>query len=65
MIKVDNVSPSKETIQNGSYKIQRNFVLVTKTGSELSSAAKDFFEFATSSGADELIEKAGAIPVVR
>ena len=64
-IKVDNVSPSKETIQNGGYKIQRNFVLVTKTGSELSSAAKDFFEFATSSAADELIEKAGAIPVVR
>ena len=65
MLKVDNVSPSKETIQNGTYKVQRNFVLVTKKDGKLSDAAQAFFDFAKSSAADNLIEKAGAIPVVR
>lgn len=62
---VESVYPSKETIQNGSYKIQRDFVFVTKKNTELSGAAKDFFDFATSGKADELIEKAGAIPVAK
>ena len=62
---VEGVTPSKETIQDGSYKIQRDFVLVTKTGEKLSDAAQKFFDFATSAEADSLIEKAGAVPVVR
>lgn len=64
-LKVNGVAPSTETIQDGSYKIQRDFVLVTKTDTELTGAAKDFFDFATSSDADQLIEKAGAVPVKR
>lgn len=64
-LKVEGVEPTTETIQNGSYKIQRDFVLVTRTDKELTGAAKDFFEFATSSEADELIERAGAVPVKR
>lgn len=63
-LKVDGVSPSKETVQDGTYKVQRNFVFVTKKNSELSECAKAFFEFATSDKADSLIEDAGAIPVV-
>ncbi len=65
VLKVNDVKPSTETIQNGSYKLQRNFVFVTKKDTELTGAAKDFFEFATSGAADEFIEKAGAVPVVR
>ena len=65
VVKVENVAPSKETVQDGSYKIQRDFVLVTKKGTALSPAAQKFFDFATSKDADSLIEKAGAIPVVR
>lgn len=65
VLKVDNVSPSKETIQNGTYKVQRNFVLVTKKDGKLSDEAQKFFDFASSSKADDLIEKAGAIPVIR
>ncbi len=65
VLKVENVAPSKATIQDGSYKIQRNFVLVTKKDAELSKEAQKFFDFATSKNADSLIEKAGAIPVVR
>lgn len=62
-VKVNGVAPTTETVQNGSYKIQRNFVFVTRANEELSAAAKAFFEFATSGEADQLIIKAGAVPV--
>ena len=65
LISVEGVTPSTKTIQDGSYKIQRNFVMVTKKNAELSPAAKSFFEFATSSAADEWIIEAGAVPVKR
>lgn len=64
-LKVEGVIPTTETIQDGSYKIQRDFNLVTKKGKELTGAAKAFYDFATSKEADSLIEKAGAVPVVR
>ena len=65
LISVEGVTPSTETIQNGSYKIQRNFVMVTKKNTKLSPAAQSFFDFATSSAADEWIIEAGAVPVKR
>ena len=65
VLNVEGVTPSKDTIQNGSYKIQRDFVLVTKKDGKLSDEAQKFFDFATSAQADDLIEKAGAIPVIR
>lgn len=65
VLSVEGVKPSKETIQDKTYKIQRNFVLVTRKGTALSAEAQKFFDFATSSAADSLIEKAGAIPVIK
>ena len=65
LVSVEGVTPSNETIQNGAYKIQRNFVLVTKKNEELSPVAQNFFDFATSSAADDLIIEAGAVPVKR
>lgn len=65
MVAVEGVMPTTETIQDGTYKIQRNFVFVTKKGAELSETAKAFFEFAISPAADTLIEQAGAVPVAR
>lgn len=65
MVSVEGVMPTTETIQDGTYKIQRNFVFVTKKGAELSETAKAFFEFAISPAADTLIEQAGAVPVAR
>lgn len=65
VLSVEGVKPSKETIQDKTYKIQRNFVLVTRKGTALSADAQKFFDFATSSAADSLIEKAGAIPVIK
>lgn len=65
MVSIEGVSPTTETIQNGKYKIQRNFVLVTKKETPLSQAAQEFFDFATSPQADSLITEAGAVPVKR
>ena len=62
-LNVDGVTPTEETVKNGSYKIQRPFVLVTKKGVELSAAAKAFFDYATSAKASEIIAAAGATPV--
>ncbi len=64
-ILVEGVTPTTETIQNGTYKVQRNFIFVTKKNAELSETAKAFFDFATSKAADDLIVKAGAVPVAR
>ena len=65
MIDVEGVTPTTESIQNGTYKVQRNFIFVTKKNAELSETAKAFFDFATSGAADDLIVKAGAVPVAR
>lgn len=64
-ISVEGVMPTTETIQSGEYKVQRNFVFVTEKDAEMSAAVEDFFNFATSGAADELIIAAGAVPVAR
>ncbi len=65
IVSIDNVFPSKSTVQNSTYKIQRNFLMITPKNKELSPEAKDFFDFATSQEAKKFIEMAGAIPVAR
>ena len=62
-ISVNGVAPSEATIKDGSYPVQRPFVLVTKEGVELSQTAQAFFDFATSSEANEIISAAGVVPV--
>ena len=64
-VSVEGINPTTETIQNGEYKVQRNFVLVTKKDTPLSKTAQEFFDFATSPQADSLITEAGAVPVKR
>ena len=61
-ITVNGVAPTEDTVKDGSYVIQRPFVLVTKTGEELSETAQAFFDFATSADAAPLISGAGAVP---
>ena len=60
---VNGVACSEETVLDGSYEIQRPFVLVTKSDASLSTAAQAFFDYATSKDASELIRNAGAVPV--
>ena len=61
-ISVGGVVPREATIKNGSYAVQRPFVLVTKEGVALSETAQAFFDFATSSAANEIITAAGVVP---
>ena len=61
-LSVNGVYPSEETIKDGSYVVQRPFVLVTKTGVELSDAAFKFFTYITSADANEIISAAGVVP---
>ncbi len=62
-VTVDGVECSEETILDGSYAIQRPFVLVTVEDQPLSEAAQAFFDFAVSSEATDLIRSAGAVPL--
>ena len=62
-LNVDGVTPSEATVKDGSYKVQRPFVLVTMAGKELSPAAQAFFDYAISSDAASIIAKAGAVAV--
>ena len=62
-LKVAGVTPSEDTVKDGSYLIQRPFVLVTKEGTELSQAAQAFFDYVTSDEANEVITAAGVVPV--
>ena len=64
-VTVGGVACTEATVLDGSYAIQRPFVLVTKTGEPLSPAAQAFFDYATSSAASELIKAAGAVPVAK
>jgi len=59
---VAGVAPSNETILDGSYVIQRPFVLVTKADSQPSAAAQAFFDYALSADAHEIITAAGVVP---
>lgn len=60
-LKVGGVAPSDKTVKDGSYVIQRPFVLVTKTDTKLSENAQLFFDYITSSGAAKTIASAGVV----
>lgn len=62
LITVDGVSCTESAVVDGSYPIQRPFLLVTRADSELSAAAQAFFDFALSAEAHDLIRAAGAVP---
>lgn len=59
---VNGVTPGEDTVRDGSYAVQRPFVLVTKKGTELSDAAKAFCDFALSASSGSIISAAGAVP---
>ena len=58
---VGGVEATEATVKDGSYVVQRPFVLVTKEGAELSAAAQAFFDYATSADAASVISAAGAV----
>lgn len=58
---VGGVEATEATVKDGSYVVQRPFVLVTKEGTELSPAARAFFDYALSADAASIIAAAGAV----
>lgn len=60
---VDGVAPCEESVKDGSYKLQRPFILVTKENVALSEMAQKFFDYVTQGKANEIISAAGAISV--
>ena len=61
-LKVTGVTPSEETVKDGTYLIQRPFVLVTKEGVALSPVAQAFFDYATKGQANDIITASGVVP---
>ena len=59
---IGGIAATEESIKDGSYVVQRPFVLVTKSDVELSEEAQKFFDFATSEDAHEMISAAGVVP---
>ena len=58
---VGGVEATEATVKDGSYVVQRPFVLVTKEGTKLSPAAQAFFDYALSADAANIIAAAGAV----
>ena len=61
-VKVGGVAPSEATVKDGTYAIQRPFVLATKDGAKLNDAAQAFFDYVTSPEANDVITAAGVVP---
>ena len=60
-VSVDGVIPTEETVADGSFPIQRPFVVVTVEGTELSPAAQAFLDYAMSAEVADIIAAAGAV----
>ncbi|MGE4353914.1 MAG: phosphate ABC transporter substrate-binding protein PstS family protein [Oscillospiraceae bacterium] len=60
-LKVNGVECTEATVKDGSYTIQRPFLMVTKEGVTLSSAAQSFLDYAMSDKVAEYIAIAGAV----
>ncbi len=61
-VAVNGVKPSAETVLDGTYAVQRPFVLVTKKDTKLSESAQLFFDYILSEEAKPIIEGAGVVP---
>lgn len=61
-VSVDEVAPSEATVKDGSYAVQRPFILITKKDTKLSENAQKFFDYITSEDANEVISGAGVVP---
>lgn len=59
---VGGVAASDATIKNGTYAVQRPFVLVTKANAKLPDSAQKFFDYITSAKANKIITSAGVVP---
>ncbi len=61
VIKVNGVYPSAQTVLDGSYKIQRPFVIMTSSNVQLTEIAADFLSYLKSSASSAHADEAGCI----
>ena len=61
---VDGVAATEESIKDGTYVVQRPFVLVTRADTPLNDAAFRFFNYVTSEEAKQIISDAGVVPAI-
>lgn len=60
-VKVNGTAPSEASVKDGSYSVQRPFVLVTVKDRKLSKAAQEFFDYITSDKVNDLITASGVV----
>lgn len=60
-VNVDGVAATTENVKNGTYKVSRPFNIATK--SDISEAAKDFYNFILSTEGQAVVEEEGYIPM--
>ena len=58
-VSVDGVAPTEATVADGSFPIQRPFVIVTVEGTELSEAAQAFLDYLQTADAMSVFESVG------
>lgn len=61
-LKVDDVTPTEESVKDGSYPISRPFVMITSKGSA-DPLVQAFLSYMESAEGQELIAQSGAVPV--
>lgn len=61
VVTINGVAPSAETVLNGSYQIQRPFVIMTNATVELTDLAADFLAYLKSDAMEECASEAGCI----
>lgn len=64
-VKVGGVECTEATVQDGTYAIQRPFIMITNSSTQPTEATQAFLEFATSDAVADLIKQAGAVPPVQ
>ena len=60
-LSVGGVDPSEETVQDGSYEVQRPFMLITKKDQKLDPVPQAFFDYITSPDVKDIISGAGVV----
>ncbi len=61
-LEIDGVPCTEETVRDGSYPLQRPFLLVTRSGAALPAPAARFLQYALGPDAAAYITAAGAVP---
>ncbi|MDR1821084.1 MAG: phosphate ABC transporter substrate-binding protein [Oscillospiraceae bacterium] len=59
----EDVAVSETALKDGSYKLKREFYLVTKEGAALSPSALAFFDFVLSSEGQKIVSEKGLLPI--